>query len=498
MFTSIPEPSLRNQFEMEEEFETPAGEAFKQGILHGIETTSYGIAANIQKYWNAGEADGDPDGVERTFGEEEWKTSDWFREGLTYQEGLTPVQAEMLATRFDKAQYRRFLWDKSKGLATAAFIGGEFAGAIIDPVNFIPLLSVGGVGAKIIAKLGARAGRTAVGAAEAAGGAALFQPAMMYEGSLYQEDYDLKMAATSVAMAAGIGAGFGMLAGALTKYTPEQRVAATSKALADMEEGLPVNVSEQLPQKLPVTEGLQFVMKEGPEIAPHRARKKDAATPSEISETAEGLDMLALAKAQDTPVVGRTAEQQAMLDSVHLTDADARALELWSTPVKKRSADDKKFLEAYKNGTAPEYYQGQLATLEKNIKATKEFLKTPREAAEKAKTEEALNVLEKRRDEARAAADELKAEPMQDTVAQRPHIVDPETVETTKQNLGEEADPDEIALQALDARFADLEADGLITPEGRSIVEAVEIQGKEIDDIAKATELAGLCIPKAL
>ena len=70
---------------------------------------------------------------------ENWdKDHRYFREGVSYRDGMTEGQAFMLAREHDKDQFYNF-WFKNVGAWEATRIGGYLVGSLPDPLNFLPL-----------------------------------------------------------------------------------------------------------------------------------------------------------------------------------------------------------------------------------------------------------------------------------------------------------------------------------------------------------------------
>lgn len=66
---------------------------------------------------------------------EAWENSSFFREGLEYLEGETELSARLRANLWDRKLERDFIYEKTGTVGAGAFIGGSFAGAMIDAKN---------------------------------------------------------------------------------------------------------------------------------------------------------------------------------------------------------------------------------------------------------------------------------------------------------------------------------------------------------------------------
>ena len=155
--------------------------------------------------------------------EEQWKSSDFFREGLKFEEQMTEGQARLLAERYDRSMSYGQLAARADSLGDyGAIFGGMFIGSVPDPINFIPWLGFAKKGKQAKSLIDATTrGRAALrGSAEASLGAAAFHPLFALEKGAYQEEYDISMALVDVGLAAGIGAGLGSIFGRIHPDDP--------------------------------------------------------------------------------------------------------------------------------------------------------------------------------------------------------------------------------------------------------------------------------------
>ena len=177
--------------------------------------------------------------------EEQWKASEFFREGLKFEERMTEGQARLLAERHDSSsRYANLLSRVDTFGDYGAMLGGVFLGSIPDPINFIPWLGFikKGKQAKSLIDATTRTRAALRGGLEAAIGTAAFHPLFALEKGAYQEEYDISMALQDVAIGAGIGGGLGFLFGRIHPKDPDPAPA----KLAD--EAIPTDLSpkEQL------------------------------------------------------------------------------------------------------------------------------------------------------------------------------------------------------------------------------------------------------------
>jgi hypothetical protein len=155
--------------------------------------------------------------------EEQWQSSEFFREGLKFEEQMTEGQARLLAERYDRSMSYGQLAARADSLGDyGAIFGGMFIGSVPDPINFIPWLGFAKKGKQAKSLIDATTrGRAALrGSAEASLGAAAFHPLFALEKGAYQEEYDISMALVDVGLAAGIGAGLGSIFGRIHPDDP--------------------------------------------------------------------------------------------------------------------------------------------------------------------------------------------------------------------------------------------------------------------------------------
>lgn len=76
--------------------------------------------------------------------EDEWKESQWYREGLKYSEGMSSYRAKLLADDYDDIRYQRYLNTRSTGLGSGLIkFAGRMLGQVVDPINYIPFIGTG-------------------------------------------------------------------------------------------------------------------------------------------------------------------------------------------------------------------------------------------------------------------------------------------------------------------------------------------------------------------
>jgi hypothetical protein len=142
-----------------------------------------------------------------------YKSSQWYRESIPWDASMTDTRAAALAVEDDLRSVREFYAEKRP---ISSFIAG-FAGQMMDPINFIPVVSPA-MRAAQIAKFGGFAGRVAAGSLDAAANTAAAALLTRQERSRYGEDVSWQTTVSEVAMAAGIGGAFGAVGGAWAAF----------------------------------------------------------------------------------------------------------------------------------------------------------------------------------------------------------------------------------------------------------------------------------------
>jgi GNAT superfamily N-acetyltransferase len=187
---------------------------FGQSAIEGFKDITPMLAKSLTELKYAGGA---------VYSEEEWKSSEFFREGLKYDPGMTEGQARLLAERFDQIRRHEDLMSRTSFGGAVVGVGGYLVGSIPDPINFIPWLGMVKKGKQIhtLLKATTRGKRAFRGFAEGAVGATAFQPLYAMERGAYQEEYDLSMALMDITLSAGIGGVFGGVFGKIHPKDPE-------------------------------------------------------------------------------------------------------------------------------------------------------------------------------------------------------------------------------------------------------------------------------------
>lgn len=240
--------------------ETPLGEELGARVRQGFEESFIGQAIEDALLPEAPRALTSTQAEARSkvgkrvgyMSEESYKASPLFREGVEWDERMTPERAEALAEIVDKRNYRNSLIERSPGGVGRAVLGfgASLVGAAPDPVNYIPIFGPA-ARALAVARLGRIGGRVALGTGEGAVGAALVSPYVAQNINRKGGDIGAADVAMDIALSAVLGGAFGAGAGvidrrraarALRQDGAKREVEALAKAAEDLADDLPVDV----------------------------------------------------------------------------------------------------------------------------------------------------------------------------------------------------------------------------------------------------------------
>ena len=163
--------------------------------------------------------------------QEDWKASEWFREGIQYTDAMTPTRARILAENFDLRRHRETIisaGDEAFSLPMRALgFGAMLIGGLPDPINLIPF-SGGMRGAKTAVSAALQTGKSAYGAGLLAGmktgvvegtlGGAASMGLTMPDLAAKGEDIGFVDVLHGLSMSAALGSLFGATGGALSAY----------------------------------------------------------------------------------------------------------------------------------------------------------------------------------------------------------------------------------------------------------------------------------------
>lgn len=386
--------------------------------------------------------------------EEQWKESPHFRKGLKFEEGFTQEKAALLAVRHDRLRMRQFTLSRGEGFGdTLAILAGAFAGAIPDPVNFIPL--VGPLSrTRLLLRLGQTSRRAMFGAVEAGAAVGVAQPLIAARRRAFQEDFDLEMAAWNVSMALALGAGFGAIGSRIARIIEKRRVLAMNKAVDDVISDRPVDVGPILGNQESAT----------PLV-------KAAARGNVSRETQEFLDALA------KPGFLRTAEERLILQNRDIPPLVREAADALNKPGFLRTAEELSLLRAFAGDAEEEFLKTRLVDLTERVKVAE------------GKPEQRLLEIERESTEAKLT-DMKEDRPLDHSVAAREELELPEAP-PSRPGAPPEKVPD---LPEITARVDQLIADEKLAPdELRDLAIAKELAAKS-DTYADAYLAAAACM----
>lgn len=307
--------------------------------------------------------------------ESQWNDSEWFRPGLKFNPKMTKGQSRVLAERFDQRERNKAVIGRATSAQKAvAFLPGAIAGSLPDPINFIPFLGAAGrigislnVGARTlgavrvagaldklgkgaraftVGKLGVVGTRAAISATEA-GLAELAAAPLLFEwAESMQEDIDASMLAMNIAFGMGIGGAFGTIGGFIGRRSEKFRTDASMKAIQDLADERPVDVTEALGSTTPLSDQIRRALNdplEGADIPANAGLARDI--------------VVALNKSG----VQRTLEERALLNSIDLPPEFAEVAKILGKPPGKRTPQELDFVKAFSEGAEAEFIQDRLA-----------------------------------------------------------------------------------------------------------------------------------------
>lgn len=282
---------------------------------------------------------------------EDYESSEFFDPKIKWDDSFTEAKARLLKDRMDaEREYAYYLQQAQDISDYVGFYGGVIAGAVPDPLNFIPLLGSFSkpVRALQYAGMGARSSRALVGAADAALLTTLASPLLMAERASYQQKYDAQDVLMDIGLATGLGAGFGALFGRvkaedsfpgrlptpdemrafdpdaptnvntppsrmdefIQRVAPEDRARSVGKALLQQRAGRQIDVSAEMQ---PVISGNEVKQTRLAELE-KRFEEQDNLTSEEFSE----MQRLAYEVEELTPdyTVAKTEDPEPLVDEV--------------------------------------------------------------------------------------------------------------------------------------------------------------------------------------
>lgn len=344
MIGYVPEPNYVGQAPLVENYDPSFGFMLKQGAKKMFSDMSILLPASM-----ADVAISEMRGGKIT--EEEYKESEFFDPQIKWDDSFTEAKARLLKDRMDaEREYAYYLEQAQDFTDYIAFYGGVIAGAVPDPLNYIPLLGQFDKPRRALqyAGMGARSSRALLGAADAALLTTLASPLLMAERASYQQKYDAQDVLFDIGIATGLGGGFGALFGRvkpedsypgkiptleearaydpdvpssitdppgqlqqfIERVPPENRANAVRKALLQQRTGRPIDVSAEMQ---PVISGDEVKQTRLAELE-KRFEEQDNLTSEEFSE----MQRLAYEIEELTPdyTVAKLEEPEPLVDEV--------------------------------------------------------------------------------------------------------------------------------------------------------------------------------------
>ena len=344
MIGYVPEPNYVGQAPLVENYDPSFGFMLKQGAKKMFSDMSILLPASM-----ADVAISEMRGGKIT--EEEYKDSEFFDPQIKWDDSFTEAKARLLKDRMDaEREYAYYLEQAQDFTDYIAFYGGVIAGAVPDPLNYIPLLGQFDKPRRALqyAGMGARSSRALLGAADAALLTTLASPLLMSERASYQQKYDAQDVLFDIGIATGLGGGFGALFGRvkpedsypgriptleearaydpdvpstitdppgqlqqfIERVPPENRANAVRKALLQQRAGKPIDVSAEMQ---PVISGDEVKQTRLAELE-KRFEEQDNLTSEEFSE----MQRLAYEVEELTPdyTVAKLEEPEPLVDEV--------------------------------------------------------------------------------------------------------------------------------------------------------------------------------------
>jgi hypothetical protein len=344
MIGYVPEPNYVGQAPLVENYDPSFGFMLKQGAKKMFSDMSILLPASM-----ADVAISEMRGGKIT--EEEYKDSEFFDPQIKWDDSFTEAKARLLKDRMDaEREYAYYLEQAQDFTDYIAFYGGVIAGAVPDPLNYIPLLGQFDKPRRALqyAGMGARSSRALLGAADAALLTTLASPLLMAERASYQQKYDAQDVLFDIGIATGLGGGFGALFGRvkpedsypgriptleearaydpdvpstitdppgqlqqfIERVPPENRANAVRKALLQQRAGKPIDVSAEMQ---PVISGDEVKQTRLAELE-KRFEEQENLTSEEFSE----MQRLAYEVEELTPdyTVAKLEEPEPLVDEV--------------------------------------------------------------------------------------------------------------------------------------------------------------------------------------
>jgi hypothetical protein len=437
---------------------------------------------------------------------EEWEVSEHVRPDLQWREGMTEDQAAYAALISDKKQRVRGLMERASGTkALSASVLAALTVGLIDPLNWVALSAP--ARAVAITRLSGRLGKVgaaaAIGATEATIANIVAEPIFQGTAAHSQQRRDALMVATNIAVGASLGAGIGILGQSLSRFRPDDHDAMLSKAVEDQSEGLPVDTASAVGTRQDATEAARELLATV-EGDPNAAALSGNAAALMRLVTGQGSDKdprayaAMVLDAYAAPGFRRNANQNFVVQQLHLSPEAQEAVRISTIPAFQRSADEKLTLKEFMAG-------GESVSLSRKL----EGLKERRSALAEKKGEDHPDTIaldgeilgvEGRLDQLKAPKLEpsffaASREPQQlpDEVQQSAKIFDEIQAERHRPVDGVDRVSDED-LAAIKGRMAERESNGELTPIAKAVIDENQATIKGADSRAQAWIDGAACL----
>lgn len=188
--------------------------------------------------------------------QEEYQQSGFFREGVKYDQRMTPARAEAISEIVDRREYRKALLERAPGGIGSGILklGAALGATALDPINYVPILGPA-ARAAAVARMGRIAGTASIAGAEAAIATAATEPFIAQSLATKGETLTSSDIAFDIALAFGIGSAFGGAVGTFARGVEQRQAArllrkdgaepaldALASAAEDLSAGNPVDV----------------------------------------------------------------------------------------------------------------------------------------------------------------------------------------------------------------------------------------------------------------
>ncbi|WP_285907656.1 hypothetical protein [Pseudodesulfovibrio pelocollis] len=149
--------------------------------------------------------------------QEEWPKSEFYREGIEWDERMNPARAQVLAGDYDERRTREAILSRQTTAQKVAGFGVQLGVGLTDPVNYLPFVSQVRT-AKMVGRMGSVFGRMAASGIDAGVGNLLLNPVVGADLERRGETITLDDYVFDMMVGAGVGMLFGGVRGAWMKH----------------------------------------------------------------------------------------------------------------------------------------------------------------------------------------------------------------------------------------------------------------------------------------